>query len=147
MRAYIDRAMATPFDRRPLTSKTNVWGVGMIIYCLITLTTHPEQSDWLGDPALDIPSSANDQVMAYSPRLHLTVQRCLEYDPTMRWTFRQIIASINTSIQENGLNLAQGMRVASARPYIQARADELLTLPNDVYALGMDRNQLPILPF
>ena len=147
MRAYVDRASGDPVDRQPLTGKTNVWGVGMIIYCLITLITRPRQSDWLGDPALDIPNSQNNEAMAYSFRLHNVLRQCLDYNPATRWTFRQIIQNIDISIQENLFNLAQGMRAASVRPYTQARADNIPILPNDVYALGLSQNHLPILPF
>ena len=143
----MDRATGDPVDRSPLTSKTNVWGVGMIIHCLVTLDRRPRQSDWLGNPALDVPDSKKNQATRSSDPLHFLLQRCLEYDPTMRWTFREIIQTTNTYIQESGLDLAQGMRVASVGPYDQAREDNLPMLPHDVYALGLSQDDLPVLPF
>ncbi|KAK5137978.1 hypothetical protein LTR08_005775 [Meristemomyces frigidus] len=144
MRAYIDRGTALPVDSWPLSSKTNVWGVGMVIYCLVTLVTAPRQSDWLGNPALDVPSSLANQAAVYNAQLHFLIGQCLHHDPARRWTFRQIIRAINTNIQENALDLAQGMRAPSVRPYTAARTGNLLNhLPNDLYALGLNSNQLP----
>ncbi|KAK5137945.1 hypothetical protein LTR08_005741 [Meristemomyces frigidus] len=134
MRAYVNRQTGAPVDRIPMSSKTNVWGVGMIIHCLLCLEPEPAQPDWVGDPMLFVLNTAFDAVDNYDPALYTLVQDCLNPDPVARPDFRTIIRRVEVCIDENGLNLAEDMRQL---PSAQAPAVHRLRTAADVYAIGL----------
>ncbi|KAK5117219.1 hypothetical protein LTR85_008987 [Meristemomyces frigidus] len=139
-RSYLDRTTLDPLDRWPLSNYTNIWGFGMIIYCLMSLDNRPAQKDWLGNANMDVPNVGADARMAYSNELVQEVRQCLSPDPTTRPDFQGLLPRIQSCIQN--LGLAQGMQNQT----VDAMELPFLTLvhqPQDGYALGLHRNLIP----
>ena len=136
MQAYVDSLTTLPIDRTPMSSKTNVWGVGMVIHCLICLDNRPGQPDWVGNPLTSMPDTRGGQTVQYSEELHHLVEECLQPDPAGRPTFRQLITDVESWIREGAdqPDLAEGMRRCNPGEGNQFNS---LQLPNDRYALGL----------
>ena len=136
MRAYVNQQTSLPIDRTPLSSKTNVWGVGMVIHCLICQDVIPDQADWVGNPLADMPNTQTNEKVPYSDELHRLVRWCLQPEPINRPTFGQLVRDVEIAIREGAgqRDLAEGMRQLGAgagNPFNR------LNLPNDRYAIGL----------
>ncbi|KAK5137948.1 hypothetical protein LTR08_005744 [Meristemomyces frigidus] len=148
MRGYVDRATGEPLERWPLGSATNLWGIGMIMYCLIARDSVPTQKEWLGDAALDVIDMRNAGVPgAYSNDLCDLVEECLAARPNERGNFQDLIRDIDILLDEalGAANRAQGMRNGSADPAVQPNL-RLRHMPADAYALGLSRQVVPLAP-
>ncbi|KAK5121264.1 hypothetical protein LTR85_005430 [Meristemomyces frigidus] len=147
MRSYVDRATLQPIDRFQLLSHTNVWGFGMIMYCLVSLTVDPPQKDWLGDGDQDVPNVTADSRWPYGSELLDMIQDCLAYLPSARPSFGSLIKQIEAYLDEGGQRgggLAFGMRNVEEYGDDDIRDTyELSYFPVDAYKVGMDRGQLP----
>ena len=124
-----------------MSSKTNVWGVGTVINCLMSLDGVPYQPDWLGDPIADMAITQDEAKTEYSDDLHRLTGQCLQPDPALRPTFRELIRDVETCIREGvgQPDLAEGMRRNGPG---QGNQNNRLNLRNDGYAIGLAFNTL-----
>jgi hypothetical protein len=132
-------------DEERLGEATNVYGVGLILWCMITNTTHPGEPPWLEDPAqdttLDIPAT---EIGHWSATLRGIITDCLLYDPALRPTFDQILERIAVATDETvtGTNLARYMRSGTA-----TQAQRNLFMPQflqDRYAYWMSADAVGV---
>lgn len=59
---YVNRNTHAPLNPWPLDEKTNLFGVGLILYCLVTQKRNAPQAYWLGDGATDTTHTLHDVV-------------------------------------------------------------------------------------
>ncbi|KAK5000849.1 hypothetical protein LTR66_000338 [Elasticomyces elasticus] len=78
-----------------LSAKTNIWAVGMVIYCLINGLVDPPElhfndktSDWSGEMPrfrrMPLKFKLNGEACVYSSALARLAYQCLQYDPAAR---------------------------------------------------------------
>ncbi|KAF2163784.1 hypothetical protein M409DRAFT_25966 [Zasmidium cellare ATCC 36951] len=132
---------------RPLGGKmlacTNVWGIGIILYCLITTQVDPDQPGWLGDPqdeTMYYPAN-NDKYKFYSQELIEVLMACLTIDESVRAGPAQLLRQIRNTLLRRGQNTHMGMMDGTASEVLQAI--NALTFTPDQYALGMVQANLP----
>lgn len=128
-----------------LDHKTNVYGVGMVLYCMVMNRAAPDQPLWLspgdGDGTLFVhnphPTDPAYPANNYSTELTDLINRCLEFDPQNRPTFTVMYRYVRrqTGHGPGQPNLALGMRRGTATP-VQQRAQATLHV-QDKYRLGM----------
>lgn len=128
---FVDRDTRDPVDEFKLLSHTNVYGIGKIMWCLLATDNEPEQPQWLEDDRTTFDST----LIAKSPfneELVDLVTACLEFDPADRPSFTEILTTIETHLDVNGQNLAQGMQSPDA---MDQDDYDLKFLQNDKWAL------------
>ena len=141
----VDRDTLQYLEEWQLTSKTNVFGVGIIIWCLVNRSNDPPEPVWLGngniDTSLRVP--ATFPAYTYSDQLRDLIHDCVQYDPANRPTFRGLLNDIRTHTSEDpgARNLASGMR--SGRASVWARWANRVEYIEDRYRLGLHRGQVP----
>ena len=143
-RRYVNQTNLLPIDNGRLNAKTNVWGIGQIIYCLVTLKWNPDQPNWLGDgfdegsPPVD--ATDGPFVMGYSNTLLNLIRNCLSFQPWNRPTFAGLHNSIfmATRVGAGAGPLSQGMHDASAT--LATMHNVRLRHGVDRYMVGLARN-------
>ena len=119
---HINAQTKEVIDARRLGEKTNVFGVGAVLYCMIMNVASRPEPGWTGNPDLDTsydyPAA---QQTSFSVQLRDMVTDCLRYDPARRPTFAEMLARIDQATDENGSNLAVGMRSGNVTPAVRAR--------------------------
>ena len=142
---WVDPGTMTPVDECRLNSKTNVFGVGCILYCLVTLRDRPPVPAWLGNGNLDqtLAIPIGWPAGQYSWPLHRFIGDCLRFRQNNRPSFAALLQRINTHTGGNpgGVDRSLGMRSGTAAPAV-AQAQQLLP-PADLYRLCMHRGMLP----
>ena len=147
---FFDADDLTPIDDFALSSWTNVYGVGLILWILITYDggppdyNGPKQREWLGtglqhDP-LDF--SANTPALTYSQSLREMIMSCLEYDVLQRPTFQDLQRRIafETDERPGWPNRSFHMRSGVALPDVR-HANRVLW-EQDRYRLGLRRDEI-----
>jgi hypothetical protein len=82
-------------DIQPMNAKTNVFGIGMILHCLLFPEPDPDEPDWYnGDEAYDL-SRSN---IYYSDALNTMVRSCLRFSQANRPTFQQLRTIIDNAV-------------------------------------------------
>ena len=143
---YINAGTHRPLDEWKLHSKTNVFGIGVILWCLVTLDTAPRQPVWLhrgeDDTTLGLNPATHPSVGRYSLPLRELIERCLSFRSNDRPSFREMLDIILRETQEGpgGPNRARGMRSGRAKQDTQAR--EAIWLFPNTYCLGLSRAAL-----
>ena len=146
---WIDQDNLTPLlqDWR-VTSKADVFAVGMILRCLVLNEVQPNQPYFLGDPAayteLDMaipPAAVAPRVLNYSNNLRALIDSCLLFDPNQRLTFQQLLARVRIYTNEDMLDRSEGMRSGDVDDETLVR--HALIGPVDAYRLGLARGYLP----
>lgn len=135
---WLDRDNLSPMLNAPnwkLSAATDVFGVGMVLHCLVTRDNRPKQPLFLGDGDADASLSLNAYAAQYSQELRSMIERCLAFQPQNRWTFRDLLGHIEVQTDENGFKLADRMRgVNGTRPPINI---------TDRYRSGLRQQDLP----
>lgn len=144
--SWIDAQTWAPIEVRRLDSKTNVYGMGLILWCLIMREQNPPQPLWLGDgnnnTALVLPAAPGQRAHHYSKALGDLVESCVRFRPMNRPSFQTILDIIWHSTDESpgAPNLALNMRTGTASA-ATAAAQEVPPL-HDNYELGLARGQV-----
>lgn len=157
---YRDRDTAEPLNRFKITDKTNVFGLGMVLYCMVTLQNDPPTTEWLGDGRNDTtyqlwdlaanqPNMAQPNVAHYTPELLQLITECLHWDPADRLTFADVLDEIYQRVDT--IDRAPGhppadahdrnLRVPGNLPFAGLQQAQLRHMPahNDVYRVGLAR--------
>lgn len=140
---FVDQQTLQPVGER-ISSCTNVWGVGIILYCLMTNIVYPDQPNWYGDPSNEdmyLPAN-NPQHAHYSQHLLQLLTDCLEGNAAVRQSPAQLLTYIRTSLNNNGAVTHLGMMDGTANQGVVS-ANELQHLPPDSYRLGAAMMGLP----
>jgi serine/threonine protein kinase len=127
----------------PLSSKTNVWGIGIVMQSLLTsfygtLTSGGEISDDADPPmapstVLRFGPLARQQ---YSKQLLDLIQECTAYEPMDRPGFPELLATIRQHVVAE--DLTGGLRDATVGgPGFD------LNLPRNTYAVGLTLQAIP----
>ena len=144
-RRWVDSATSQLIDEWALDSKTNVYGVGMILWCMVTLDSQPEEPLWLGRGDMDrtlVPLPVAFPANLYSVELRQLIGECLSFFPANRPTFREILTRVDQATGGGGpVDRSLGMRNSTA-PY-QARLAQRLRDAPDPYRLGLARINIP----
>ena len=138
---WINAMNWAPIDEWRFGSKTNIYGVGLILWSLLALES-PPQPVWLGDgrndTTLNLPRPvANPRPMnMYSRPLRNLVDSCLAFRPQDRPTFAEILDIIQQETDEmpGGANRSLGFR--SGRTVTAVAAANAVLTPRDDYSLG-----------
>ncbi|KAK4626503.1 hypothetical protein CLAFUW4_04259 [Fulvia fulva] len=156
---YVDNNNLTPLNGWPLNEKTNVFGMGIILYCLVTQrSTSKKQAWWLGDGTGDrtyqlelpggVPNPAQNFANRYSPELRRLIDRCTAYDQAARPDFATLRAMFTAVITQNNggedPNITKGMRASTAN--LATIMNEGVHKPADVYTLRLHRNAIDNFP-
>ncbi|SMR43755.1 unnamed protein product [Zymoseptoria tritici ST99CH_3D1] len=117
-----------------LSTKTNVWGVGMVMQSLLAsikgtrLTSDAAKADPVESGKA--PEFEDDVKRQYSPQLIGLIQKCTAYRPSKRPSFAEVLPEIRQLVS-NG-NLANGLREAPDNG-----TNFVLNVPDNTYALGL----------
>ena len=139
---HVDHVNLDTVDDFPFSEKTNVYGVGLILWCLMHKELKPPQPLWLGDPTaiqhvpLEPPTG-----LSYSAELKELVNRCLRYEPQNRPSFDQIIRRIQHAVNDAGLPGATDRSLGMRRGTTPA-AIRIMRKPlgrPDPYRIGLAR--------
>lgn len=95
----VNRDDLTTIDDHRLSEKTNVYGIGLILWCLILNATNPPEPIWVGDPDKDGMLDIDDPVGFWSDELKEMISLCLNYDPDNRPTFEELLVYIDEATQ------------------------------------------------
>ncbi|KAK5134615.1 hypothetical protein LTR08_006271 [Meristemomyces frigidus] len=105
------------------SSKSNVWGVGNIIWSLIALENGYEGLDWEDEeelrgvalqPRLPMPPFNPEQRNQYSAKLLELTSQCLAVDQSERPTFRQLLRRIHRATEAHVSTQAPEERILDA---------------------------------
>ena len=136
----------TPVNRWRLGDRTNVYGVGLILWCLVNRNFTPPQPLWLGqgehDQTLALPHLVNHPLSRYSPELKDLIGDCLRFRIDRRPSFHGLLRTINdnTSEGDNRPNRALGMRSGTAD--FPTRGISRIIVQEDNYKVGMARDEI-----
>ena len=125
-------------DEWRLGEKTNVYGIGLILWCMVMRRVDPPEAIWLGDPAqdntLDLPAAVTAH---YDPLLTTLIRDCLAYRQDQRPSFNQMLDRIRTATDEAAAaaNRSQNMRSGNANH--GQRLGNMPTFQNDRYQMGL----------
>lgn len=150
----MDRDTLRPIDAWRLGSQTNVYGVGMVLHCLIMLNTDPgAQTYWFGDGRQDDENGqlnlraraaqmeGKGHVANYSNRLLNLIQQCLRYEPSRRPTFVRILQRVrNRTSPQAAPDLSLGLKDGMA-DLATKNANTVLSHPNP-YRYGLAREEI-----
>ena len=142
-RRWVDGQSLQPIDEWRLNAKTNVYGVGMILWCLVTLQMNGEQPIWLGvgeddETVRQLPNEyPADQ---YSDELRSLIEECLWFPPYARPTFQNMLNTIRQHTGPGAGDLSLGMRNGGAVGAIAAA--QHIQWPQDRYRLGLHRDAI-----
>ncbi|KAK4503817.1 hypothetical protein PRZ48_004732 [Zasmidium cellare] len=151
--SWIDRDSGRAIDPNvQVRSATDVYGIGMILYCLIKPEPSPTQPLWLGDGELDATLSFSDEDgEVYSHHLLELAQACLRFKPEKRPSASELLDLVEFYTKEydgymppGELNPhTKGMADLSEDPGENGLADNTLEFLQEEYRLGLERGQLP----
>ena len=143
MIAFINARTGDPVDRWKIDSHTNVFGLGLLLFAMMTLQPELEQPHYIGpnarmDDGWDIYSfpSAN----FYSRELRALVKGCLRPLPNDRLKWPDIMARLDAARDPNGLNLVDGTDLRLIHPN---EANCLYYNRVDPYEIGRAAANLP----
>nr|POE80018.1 g2-specific protein kinase fin1 [Quercus suber] len=147
--AYIDpRTYQTVYDHK-LAAYTNVYGIGLIMNCLMTLEAVPVQRDFLGDlndtVNQDAPVRAK-MVYPYSKALVDLVTFSVVANPHRRASFATILQTIDAITRENDEQHLHGMRTPYNVTLEVRRQQAISVVLRDEYAVGLSVDELPPRP-
>lgn len=127
-----------------LTLRSKVWGVGIILYCLMTNQIYPEQPDWYGNPAHErMYDPANNPDFAhYSQHLRRLLSSCLHPNAATRGSPTQLLTNIRHALNNFGPATHKGMMNNTANLGV-VMANGLRYALVDDYALGLAIQGLP----
>lgn len=86
----INRYDLTIVDDFQLTEKTNMYGMGLVLRCLVTGRTPPEPA-WVGDPEEDESLAIKDPNNEWSRDIKGLIELCLNYYPRRRPGFDEML--------------------------------------------------------
>lgn len=135
-REQVDYNGFTAIEDHPLSEKTNVYGVGLILWCLLHKTLKPKEPSWVGNPNNDRTLAINDPNNDWSYQLKDLITLCLQYHPNDRPTFDDILNWIDQAMSGKR-DLSDGMMAGDADDAAQAR--NMPRLEADRYRNGMAR--------
>lgn len=142
-RRYVMSDTGERVDDFQLLAHTNVWGVGIIMYCLVTLEEYPVQLEYLDVEQPTLPRTR------YSEDLIDLINGCLRFNPEFRQTFRGLrdsIARHTGAAGAGGNDRSEQMRSGTAGQHSLDR-NRLYYAKADEYALGFRYpSELPPLP-
>ena len=152
--AWVDqrhRGPANPYhtlDEFQIRESANVFGVGIIVWCLVTRQVDPNPSLWLGnainDQTYDVPADIADR---YDADLLNMIAACLRYDPAHRPTFAELERGIQLATGENmhlhQLDLTHGIRSGNATLIRKTRDNITCFIEPNGYLDGMARGDVP----
>ena len=139
---YVERDTLDHIEENPLDDKTNVYGFGMILWCLLTQSLRPRQPLWLGvgttDRTVMLDPPHAYPVAVYGQALIDLVNSCLHCDPAQRPSSRELLDNVLREVDEQADNRARGMRSGNA-DLATVHAEGVLHV-GDAYQLGLHRN-------
>ena len=147
---WYDARTKEAVNQWPLNEKTNVYGLGMILWCLVRLRQAAQQPFWLGVGENDttlrplpIPAPWNYPLINYSQPLKDLIDDCLAFSQAARPSFQVILNRIQAETDERpGMpDRALGMRSGEAE--LETKIGEHMEYSSDDYQLGMARHLLP----
>ncbi|KAK4628249.1 putative serine/threonine-protein kinase nek2 [Fulvia fulva] len=134
--AYIDRTTLFHLNPTPLTEKTNVFGIGVILYSLLTLNHGAAsgiQPEFLGvNPQDQNPFTLQDDegdpydqnnADKYTESLRGLIDECTHYDPALRPDFREILRRTRGLFDGPG----DGLGVGASAQDLEAQADVFMS--------------------
>lgn len=116
-------------DEHRLDHKTNMYGVGMILWCLVSRNHRPEQPTWLGiaqdNQTLAFPDPRHFPLDQYSDELLDLVQQCIAFDPVDRPNFSEVLRTVRnaTAYASPGRDHSMGLRSNNADDDMRAASD------------------------
>lgn len=135
----VDRFTLATIDNFPLCEKSNVYGLGLILWCLMHTQNLPTQPLWLDDPKDVDHITIHGNGLFYSPDLRELVEQSLRYDPGDRSSLDALLLMIYDATTDDGRlgsrDESEGMRLGAAGPAVQMLAQPLFRA--DPYSLGL----------
>ncbi|TKA81902.1 hypothetical protein B0A49_00135 [Cryomyces minteri] len=138
-RPFLDGTTGLRLDPAPqLLAHTNIWGIGMIMRCLVLLNNHPDQPNYDKD---DDRTPLVDRVHNYSHRLIRYIRACLQFDPESRAKPQRLLERIMTA----GIDqLRDGMR-NTGRGSVPPN-NIVAFKPDETWRVGSHKSEWPQLP-
>lgn len=138
---YVSVPDLRPIDRFKMLAHTNVWGVGMIMFCTIALELRPDVLQFIGNG--EEPGDFHDvmAIRGYSRQLRELIRDCLRFHPDNRPTWDEVLERIDEAMNEAGLHLCKDLRTTAAVG--EDHPEFLHHVPKDDYALGLSLLKLP----
>ncbi len=128
-------------DRWALSEKTNVFGVGLVLWCLIQPFEKPDEPSWAQgnlDPVLRIRSGHK----SYSPELIGLINWCLRFNPDARPNFRELRDWIQPAICERPPTLNRAAYMRSGTADANTRQAQSIQVGADRYQLGFTQSEV-----
>lgn len=118
IKGFKDRTNNTTWE---LNQKTNVFGIGLILWCLIHLKEGPPQSKFRKGDNDDTLQKASARSITYSPELQELVQDCCKFRREDRPTLQALRERIYNLLLEDGRDIAAKMASGAASEAAQAQ--------------------------
>ncbi|KAF2170157.1 hypothetical protein M409DRAFT_19763 [Zasmidium cellare ATCC 36951] len=150
--SWVDRDSGRAVDQNvQIRSATDVYGIGMILYCLVKQEPSPTQPLWLGNGETDTTLSFDDEDrLVYSHHLLEIVQVCLSFRPNKRPTPSELLDLVEFYTKDYDAYTPDG----EVNPHTRGMADMFgdvdeevqavnrLDYGQDAYRIGLERGQL-----
>jgi serine/threonine protein kinase len=127
----VDRNDLTTIDNFKLSERTNVYGTGVILWCMVMNETDPKEPVWTVDPNDDDTLAVQDPGGVYSDKLKDLIRLCLRYYPKDRPTFTEMLDFIEEAMA-GPVDLSNGMMAGDALP--AARTANMPRFDDDMHA-------------
>ena len=108
----------TTIDNFRFSERTNVYGLGVILWCMVMNETDPKEPVWTVDPEDDDTLAVQDRAGWWSDALKDLIALCLQYYPNNRPTFAEILDYIEEAMS-GPVDLSDGMDNGSAPPAVR----------------------------
>lgn len=139
--SYVSLPDIRPIDRFQMLAHTNVFGVGMIIYCMAALKVNLWQPDFLGDGSERGDVHDAMAIKRYSVHLRSLIRDCIRFQPNRRPTWVEILERIDAAFDPQRRNLAGNLQ--DCPPVDMADRNALRHLPAEKCAMDMALDDLP----
>lgn len=135
---HVDVATGFFIDEWRLSEKINVYGIGLILWCLLANETQPHQPWWVGgsDAQTSLFPLPEGRDALWTAALRELVRDCVAYDPAERPGFEEMLRRIHEVVGEDAQeDLAEGMRSGGVTE--EAREENMPLFVEDRYRVGM----------
>lgn len=132
----VDRNDLTTIDNFALSEKTNVYGIGVNLWCMVMGRTAPPEPVWTVDPNDDDTLAIRDLGGVWSDEIKDLIALCLRYYLRDRPTFAEMLDLIEEAMA-GPVELSRGMMDGSALP--AARTANMPLFGEEMYAKWTDR--------
>ena len=132
-REQVDLHNMNTVDDFRLSEKTNVFGIGLILWCMLMSRDAPPVPSWVGEPDVDPTYDIPDPHNIWSEPLKNLIHVCLQYDPEDRPDATGFLGYVMNFVT-GPRDIANGMRTREPGPGVV-----FPRMPNEKYTIGFMR--------